>query len=199
MKRMLNWFRLRKLESELERELEYHFDRRVSDLMHSGVPEPEARRRAALELGGATQIREEVRDVWLTRWLRDLVYDLRFSARSFLRSARRLRRRQCSRSRWESERRPPFTPWSIRSFCACSPSPTPSVLSSSIGRASNWPRLSARTIFCPTRFAAISSSRRVSSTAYSAGPRRLSISHRAGTRSRLPRNWCRDRIFSTRA
>src|SRR3954468_14164028 len=86
MKRMLNWFRLRKLESELERELEYHFDRRVSDLMHSGVPEPEARRRAALELGGATQIREEVRDVWLTRWLRDLVYDLRFSARSFLRS-----------------------------------------------------------------------------------------------------------------
>ena len=52
----------------------------------SGLPEPEARRRAALELGGATQVREEVRDVWLTRWLRDFVYDLRFSARSFLRS-----------------------------------------------------------------------------------------------------------------
>ena len=33
-----------------------------------------------------TQVREEVRDVWLTRWLRDFVYDLRFSARSFLRS-----------------------------------------------------------------------------------------------------------------
>src|SRR4030095_9680 len=29
---------------------------------------------------------EEVRDIWLTRWLRDFVYDLRFSARSFLRS-----------------------------------------------------------------------------------------------------------------
>ena len=27
-----------------------------------------------------------MRDVWLTRWLRDFVYDLRFSARSFLRS-----------------------------------------------------------------------------------------------------------------
>src|SRR5215471_12665498 len=74
MNRILNWLRLRKLESDLDRELEYHIDRRVSDLIHSGLPEPEARRRAALELGGATQIREEVRDIWLTRWLRDVVY-----------------------------------------------------------------------------------------------------------------------------
>src|SRR5215471_3231060 len=86
MSRLLNWFRRRKLETDLDRELSYHLDRRVSDLIHSGIPEPEARRRAALELGGATQIREEVRDIWLTRWLRDFVYDLRFSARSFLRS-----------------------------------------------------------------------------------------------------------------
>src|SRR5260370_2571850 len=86
MKRMLNWFRLRKLENDLDRELAYHIDRRVADLIHSGLPEPEARRRAALELGGATHVREEVRDIWLTRWLRDFVYDLRFSARSFRRS-----------------------------------------------------------------------------------------------------------------
>src|SRR5713226_1469237 len=86
MNRILNWFRLRKLEGDLDRELQYHIDRRVTDLIHSGLPEPEARRRVALELGGATQVREEVRDVWLTRWLRDFVYDLRFSARSFLRS-----------------------------------------------------------------------------------------------------------------
>jgi hypothetical protein len=86
MKRVLNWFRLRKLESDLDRELKYHIDRRVTDLIHSGLPEPEAQRRAALELGGAAQVREEVRDIWLTRWLRDFVYDLRFSARSFLRA-----------------------------------------------------------------------------------------------------------------
>jgi predicted permease len=86
MKRIINWFRLRKLENELDRELTYHVDRRVSELIHSGLPESEARRRAALELGGATQVREEVRDIWLTRWLQDFVYDLRFSARSFLRS-----------------------------------------------------------------------------------------------------------------
>jgi predicted permease len=86
MNRILNWARLRKLESSLDRELRYHIDRRVSDLTQSGLPESEARRRATLELGGVTQVREEVRDIWLTRWLRDFLYDLRFSARSFRRS-----------------------------------------------------------------------------------------------------------------
>ena len=86
MKRLLNWFRLRKLDGDLDRELKYHIDRRVTDLIHSGLQEAEAQRRVALEFGGATQVREEVRDIWLTRWLRDFVYDLRFSARSFLRN-----------------------------------------------------------------------------------------------------------------
>jgi hypothetical protein len=86
MRQLQNWFRLRNLESGLDRELKYHVDRRVADLMQSGLPEPEARRQAALELGGVTQVQEEVRDIWLTQWLRDLAYDLRFSARSFLRN-----------------------------------------------------------------------------------------------------------------
>src|SRR6267378_1201114 len=86
MKRLLNWFRRGDLERELNRELQYHFDRRVSDLILSGLPEPEARRQATLEFGGITRVREEVRDIWLSRWLRDFVYDLHFSARSFLHS-----------------------------------------------------------------------------------------------------------------
>ncbi len=85
MMRLFNWFRRGSLERGLDRELQYHFDRRVADLTAAGIPEPEARRRVAVELGLA-QVREEVRDVWLTRWLRDFLYDLRFSARSFLRS-----------------------------------------------------------------------------------------------------------------
>src|ERR1043165_5082287 len=84
--KLLNWFRMRRLESDLDRELQYHLDRRVADWMGAGLPEAEARRRAVLELGGPAQVREEVRDTWLARWLRDFVYDLRFSARSFLRS-----------------------------------------------------------------------------------------------------------------
>lgn len=86
MNRLLNWFRRDALEKDLDRELRYHLDRRVDDLMRSGLAEAEARRQATLELGGLARVQEEVRDVWLTRWLRDFVYDLRFAARSFLRS-----------------------------------------------------------------------------------------------------------------
>jgi predicted permease len=85
MIRLFNWFRRGSLERGLARELQYHFDRRVADLTAAGIAEPEARRRVAAEVG-LTQVREEVRDVWLTRWFRDFLYDLRFSARSFLRS-----------------------------------------------------------------------------------------------------------------
>jgi hypothetical protein len=84
--RLLNWFRRGRLESDLDRELQYHIDQRAAALMRSGLSEQEARRQAALEIGGLTQVREEVRDVWLTRWLRDLAYDLRFAVRSFVRS-----------------------------------------------------------------------------------------------------------------
>ncbi len=86
MKQLLNWFRRGRLERGLDRELGYHMDRRVRDLMMAGLPEQEAQRQIRLEMGGATQIREEVRDVWLARWLRDFVQDLHFSARCFLRS-----------------------------------------------------------------------------------------------------------------
>src|SRR6266702_3114001 len=86
MNRIFNWFRQRRLEDDLDRELQYHIDRRVTDLIHSGLPEPEARRRVAQELGSETQLREEVRDIWLNRWLPHFVHDPRFSARSILRS-----------------------------------------------------------------------------------------------------------------
>lgn len=86
MRQLLNWFRLRNLERGLDRELSDHLDRHISDLMRRGVPENEARRQATLELGGVAQVQEEVRDVWMTRWLRDFIYDLRFSLRSFFRN-----------------------------------------------------------------------------------------------------------------
>jgi predicted permease len=86
MIQLFNWLRRGSLERGLDRELQYHLERCTADLITSGIPEPEARRRAAAELGGPSQVREEVRDVWLGRWLRDFLYDLRFSARSLLRS-----------------------------------------------------------------------------------------------------------------
>jgi predicted permease len=83
---LANWWRRKNLERGLDRELRYHLDRRTVDLEKSGLPTWLARRQALMELGGVAQVQEEVRDVWLARWLRDFVYDLRFSARTFLRS-----------------------------------------------------------------------------------------------------------------
>ena len=85
MIQLFNWLRRGSLERGLDRELQYHLERRTADLITSGVSEPEARLRAAAELG-LSQVREEVRDVWLGRWIRDFLYDLRFSARSLLRT-----------------------------------------------------------------------------------------------------------------
>jgi predicted permease len=83
---MLNWFRRGKLEGELDRELGYHLERRIGDFVRSGLAENEARRRASLELGGVTQVQENVRDEWLIRWVHEFFYDLRFAVRSFLRT-----------------------------------------------------------------------------------------------------------------
>ena len=86
LKQIANWFRRKKLESGLDRELSYHVERRTADLEKTGLSSADARRRALSEVGGVAQVQEEVRDVWLSRWLRDFTYDFRFSARAFFRA-----------------------------------------------------------------------------------------------------------------
>ena len=88
MTRLLNLFRWRRdrLERDLDRELRYHVDRRVDDLIKDGLSEPEARRQASLELGGVPQVQEAVRDTWIWRWLDALVRDVRYAMRSLTRS-----------------------------------------------------------------------------------------------------------------
>jgi predicted permease len=86
--RLLNLFRWRRdrLERDLARELRYHMDRRVEDLIKDGLSEAEARRRASLELGGVPQVQEAVRDTWIVRWLDALMRDTRYALRSLRRS-----------------------------------------------------------------------------------------------------------------
>jgi putative ABC transport system permease protein len=86
--RILNLFRWRRdrLERDLDRELRYHTDRRVEDLMKDGSSEAEARRQASIELGGVAQVQEEVRDTWIWRGLDALVRDVRYAIRSLTKS-----------------------------------------------------------------------------------------------------------------
>lgn len=88
MTRLFNHFRRRRdrLERDLDRELRYHLDRRVEDLIANGLSESEARREASVEFGGVPQVREEVRDTWIWRWLDTLARDVRYAVRSLTRS-----------------------------------------------------------------------------------------------------------------
>jgi predicted permease len=88
MARLLNMFSRRRdrLEQDLDRELRYHVERRVAELMAGGVDQVEARRRASHELGGVPQVQEAVRDTWIWQWLDVLVRDLRYARRSLTRS-----------------------------------------------------------------------------------------------------------------
>jgi predicted permease len=84
MRRLLNllWFRQDRMERDLDRELKYHLDRRVEDLLIAGLSESEARRRAAIEFGGMAQVQEEVRETWVWRWLDHWGRDLRYALRT---------------------------------------------------------------------------------------------------------------------
>jgi predicted permease len=86
--KLLNLFRWRRdrLERDLDRELRYHMDRRVGDLIKDGLSEAEARRQASLELGGVAQVQEAVRDAWIWRSLDALVHDVRYAIRGLTRS-----------------------------------------------------------------------------------------------------------------
>ena len=88
MAKLLNFFpwRRNRLERDLDRELRYHMDRRVEDLIMEGLSGPEARRHASLELGGVPQVQEAVRDTWIWRWLDALIRDVRYAIRSLLKS-----------------------------------------------------------------------------------------------------------------
>ena len=88
MRKLLNllpWNR-RRLDHDLAREIDYHLDRRIADLMRSGWSAADARRAAGRELGGVTQVQEQVRDVWTWPWTDHLLRDLRYSIRTLRRS-----------------------------------------------------------------------------------------------------------------
>jgi predicted permease len=73
-------------ERELEKELRYHVERRVEELVAEGVNPQEAARRVRIEFGAADEIKEACRDARGTRWVEDFVRDCRYGLRMLRRS-----------------------------------------------------------------------------------------------------------------
>src|SRR6266700_34146 len=81
---LLRWrslFRKRTVETELEEELRFHFEKQVSKFVQSGVTPAEAQRRARLEFGGMEQLKEEHRDARGVTFIETLLQDIRFGLR----------------------------------------------------------------------------------------------------------------------
>jgi uncharacterized protein YoaH (UPF0181 family) len=79
-------WRRNKLEQDLDRELQFHIDERISELKSAGMSEGEARRRVRQEFGGIEQVKEECRDARGTLWLESTIQDLRYALRTLRRS-----------------------------------------------------------------------------------------------------------------
>jgi putative ABC transport system permease protein len=81
----MNWvqrlFARGKQETELDKELRFHFESQVADKVRAGVPEPEARRTTRLEFGGLAQIKEDCRESRGTMGAESFLQDLRFALR----------------------------------------------------------------------------------------------------------------------
>ena len=61
----MGWLRRRhsSQEEDFHRELQFHIESRAQELVDQGVVPSEARRRAAIELGGEEQVAQQLREV----------------------------------------------------------------------------------------------------------------------------------------
>ena len=77
-----NLFRKQRAERDLDEELRSYLELLTQEKIKSGMPAEEARRQARIELGGAEQVKEQVREVRAGYLLENLGRDLRFTFRA---------------------------------------------------------------------------------------------------------------------
>src|SRR5205085_5544487 len=80
--KLLNLFRRRVHEREMDAEMRFHVDMEAAELQRDGLSPDEARRQALVRFGGVRRYKEEGREARGGSWLEDLVRDLRYSTRS---------------------------------------------------------------------------------------------------------------------
>ena len=74
------WNRSR-FEQDLDDEMRFHLEARMEDLVRSGLPRQDARRRAQIEFGSTEAYQERVRETRRMNWFEDLAQDLHYGVR----------------------------------------------------------------------------------------------------------------------
>jgi putative ABC transport system permease protein len=81
----MNWFsrifHSRQIDADLSAELRSHLDEKIDSLVASGIPRREAELAARRQLGNATLLEEQGREVWRWTLLENLATDVRFALR----------------------------------------------------------------------------------------------------------------------
>jgi MacB-like periplasmic core domain len=94
MSRWLTQFRLalrsvflrKRVDQELDEELQYHLERQIREGLNTGLTPEEARYAASRAMGGITKSKEECRDLRGVNFIDDLLRDLRYASRNLRRS-----------------------------------------------------------------------------------------------------------------
>jgi len=81
-----NLLRRNRADGDLDAEVHAHLELLTEEKLRDGLPPPEARRAARIELGGVEQVKEEVRSSRAGAWLEAFLQDLRFGARQLRRN-----------------------------------------------------------------------------------------------------------------
>jgi predicted permease len=76
-----NLFSFGRGDSDLNQEIESHLEMLIEENIREGMSPREAARAARIELGGAEQVKEQVREARLGNWLHSVLSDLRYSLR----------------------------------------------------------------------------------------------------------------------
>ncbi len=81
-----NLFRSDRVDADLDEEVYSHLEMLTQENLRAGVKEAEAQRRARIQLGGIEQLKEQVREERLGKWLRSILSDSRFALRQLRKS-----------------------------------------------------------------------------------------------------------------
>ena len=79
-------FARRRLEREVDQEIEMHLDLLAARYVRAGAPSAEARRMARAKFGGVTQVKESLREQMGFPMLESIVHDVRYAVRGLVRA-----------------------------------------------------------------------------------------------------------------
>jgi predicted permease len=85
LRRLWAMFRVRRLDTDLEEELQFHRAMKEQELQRAGLSADQARLAARAALGNVTRSREDARAVWLGPWLESVWQDITYAVRSLRR------------------------------------------------------------------------------------------------------------------